>query len=364
MASQSREDPHRLIEGLRNEPWKHDFFQAVRSIECAFIDQPRIGRSRALRDDAVRFGQYLTLAFAPSTMEQPQWDAHPKKISVQFTGLSGPQGPLPLRLTEFVRNRLRGIYDPDIQGTAADTSADGGLVAPRDSTLAEFIDIFHHRMISLFYRAWAVAQKSVDFDRIQDRCFAEWIASLFGAALPEIDGLDAIPTWEKLPFAGHLANQTRHASGLEGVLADAFATRAEVFCLTGHWVRIPEPQLCRLGASRELGTLGKSCVVGSAIWDRSMKFSVNLGAMSFQQFETFLPGALGHRRLHDWIAFYTRREFYWEAAILLKKDEVPKISLGLAGRLGYTTWVSSLPFKKDPSDYHVRGGGLTPAENS
>lgn len=363
MATPSRENSDRLIDELCAEPWKYDFFQGLRSIECASADKPRIGRSKTLRDDYLRFGQFVSLGFASSTLAQPQSPVQSRKFTVRFMGLTGPHGPLPLRLTEFIRNRLRGIYDPDIQGTAAD-KAEYAVASPRDSTLAEFLDIFHHRMIALFYRSWATAQKTVDFDREDDRCFAEWIASLFGAGLPEMDGIDSIPTWQKLPFAGHLSNQTRHAGGLEGVLADAFATHAEVICLTGHWITIPEPQRCRLGESRALGTIGQSCVVGSSIWDRSMKFSVKLGPMSLSQFETFVPGGASHRQLHDWIAYYTRREFYWEAAILLKKDEVPKINLGLAGRLGYTTWLSSVPFNNDPSDYHIRGGGLTTAENS
>lgn len=364
MAAPSRENSHRVIAEICADPWKHDFFQGVRAIECAAADQPRIGRSRTLANDPIRFGQLLSLAFASSTLAKSQVENQAPKLTVQFTGLTGPNGPLPLRLTEFIRNRLRGIYDPDVIGTAADSAAEGGGMAPRDATLAEFLDIFHHRMISLFYRAWAVAQKTVDFDREEDRSFAQWIASLFGSSLPELDGLDSIPTWQKLPFAGHLANQTRHASGLEGVLADAFSTKAEVISLTGHWVTIPEDQRCHLGRAPDLGTLGRSCVVGSRIWDRRMKFTVKLGPMPISHFEDFIPGGASHQQLHDWIAYYTRREFYWEAAIVLKKEEVPKIGLGLNGRLGYTTWLSSSPFKHDPGDYHVRGGGLTPSENT
>lgn len=364
MAAESRKDPHRVIDEVCAEPWRHDFFQALRTIECAYSDWPRIGRSKTLRDDPVRFGQLLSLAFATSTLAVPQSAGGLRKLTVQFTGLTGPHGPLPLRLTEFIRNRLRGIYDADLQGTAAGNNADVAASGARDATLAEFIDIFHHRMIALFYRAWAVAQKTVDFDRAEDRCFAEWTASLFGVGLPEFDGRDSIPTWQKLPFAGHLASQTRHAAGLEGILADAFATKAKVVSLTGHWITIPSDQRCYLGKSPAFGALGTSCVVGSSIWDRRMKFTVWLGPMPLEQFEEFTPGRPHHRRLHDWIAFYTRQEFFWEAVILLKKDEVPKIRLGVTGRLGYTTWVSSLAFKHDPSDFHVRGGGLIPAENT
>jgi len=364
MAPASRQDPHRLTETISREPWRFDFFQAIRLLECLNPEHPRVGRSRMLREDAVRFGQLMSLSFAPSSLAAPHNDTHHRKITVEFTGLTGPNGPLPLRYTEFIRNRLRGIQDPDAPQLTSDSGVEQGSQAAKDTTLAEFLDLFNHRMIALFYRAWAVAQKTVDFDREEDRSFAEWTASLCGLGLPELDGHDSIPTWEKLPFTGLLACQTRHASGLAGVLTDVFSTSAEVHPLTGHWLSIPEDQRCNLGESRQTGVLGRTCIVGSRMWDRAMKFTVNLGPMSLSQLESFLPGGACHRRLHDWIDFFTRRQFYWQATLILKKEEVPKICLGHNGRLGYTSWLASRPFQTHPRDYQVRGGGLTPAENS
>jgi type VI secretion system protein ImpH len=317
-----------------------------------------------LREDTVRFGQLLSLACAPSSLAAPQNERQPQKVTVEFTGLTGPHGPMPLRLTEFIRNRLRGIQDPDAPQFIAESGDESGSIAPKDSTLADFLDLFHHRMIALFYRAWAVAQKTVDFDREEDRSFAEWIASLAGLGLPELDGQDSIPSWEKLPFTGHLACQTRHAGGLESILAATFSTQAKIYSFTGHWISLPEHERCNLGVKSRPGTLGRSCVVGARIWDQNLKFTVHLGPISLQQFSAFLPGASCHRRLHDWIDFYTSRQYYWKVVVLLKKEEVPKICLGRSGQLGYTSWLGSLPFTHDPGDYQVRGGGLTAAENS
>ena len=378
MAAESWPDPDRVIDDLCDQPWKYDFFQALRRVECAYGDKPRIGTSRRLKDDAMRFGQFLSLGFASSALEKsPDWsqprDDSVRKLLVRFTGLTGPHGPLPLRMTEFIRNRARGVPDPDLLATqrlpAADEAVPGeASVDPqrtsRDSTLAEFLDLFHHRMISLFYRAWAVAQKTVDMDREDDRSFAEWLASTFGMGLPELNGLDSIPSWQKVAFAGHLSGPTRHPSGLEGVLGDAFRLPVEVISLVGHWITIPVDQRCRLGETRATGVLGSTCVAGARIWDRPMKFGVRIGPMSLEQFTTFLPKGSSHQKIHDWIAFYTRQQFYWEAAIVLKKEDVPQIRLGHAGRLGYTTWISSVPFAYDPDNYKVRGGALDPADNT
>lgn len=368
MASTARQDPAALIQSLVTEPWRFDFFQAIRLLECLNESAPRVGRSRMLREDYVRFGQLLSLAFAPSSLAQPHQDSRkegrPQKVTVEFTGLTGPNGPMPLRLTEFIRNRIRGIQDPDAPLFTSDSPVEPGSLAPKDSTLAEFIDLFHHRMIALFYRAWAVTQKSVDFDRKEDRSFAEWIASLCGLGLPELDGLDSIPTWEKLPFTGLLACQTRHAGGLEGILSATFSTRAKIFSFTGHWINIPPEERCLLGRRDHPGSLGRTCVVGARVWDQNLKFTIQLGPMTLAQFRGFLPGEGCHQRLHDWVAFYTRRQYYWKAVILLKKEEVPKICLGRTGQLGYTSWLGILPFRHDPGDYQVRGGGLTAEENS
>jgi type VI secretion system protein ImpH len=86
--------------------------------------------------------------------------------------------------------------------------------------------------------------------------------------------------------------------------------------------------------------------------------------MPFTHFGAFQPGSDCHLHLHDWIDFYTRRQLFWKAFIILKKEEVPQICLGRAGSLGYTSWLGSLPFQHDPCDYQIRGGGLSTAENS
>ncbi len=367
MATTHGSDPAQLIHAITSEPWSWDFFLALRRIECASPDLPRLGRSRSLREDPIRFGQYLSLAFAATSLERSQIrndaDAH-RKLMVRFTGLTGPHGPMPLRLTEFIRNRMQGIYDSDVRGTRADLSAGQSAAAPRDATLAAFLDTFHHRIISLFYRAWAVAQKPADFDRPSDRSFAEWIACTFGCGDPAFDSCDSIPTWQKLPFAGFLSSGARHPSGLEGLLREFFGLPVSLQPLVGHWVDLPPEQHCRLGASPQTGSLGQSCIIGARVWDRQMKFTLRIGPMSLHHFTAFLPGGKNHRLLHDWVDFYTRREFYWEASIILKKEDIPTTRLGLAGALGRTAWMRSQPMPHDDGSYRVKGGGLTPADNT
>lgn len=365
MAHSHRTDPAALIQDVLARPWEHDFFLALRRVESAHSELPRIGRSKSLRQDPIRFGQFISLSFATSALEEPHLPAQKgTKLMVRFTGLTGPNGALPLRYTDFIRNRQRGIYDSDIRGTRGDATLETGNVAPKDSTLAEFLDVFHHRAISLFYRAWSTAQKAADLDRPEDRTFAEWIASLCGTGLPAMEQADAVPGLHRLAFTGHLATPTRHASGLRGILESYFNTPAEVFSFAGQWLDIPVEQRCRFGKDNPAGVLGVSCIAGRQIWDRQMKCQVRLGPMTLEQFEMFLPGAVRHARLHAWMRLYTRETLYWEAAIVLRKADVPPTQLGTAGRLGYTTWIVSRTPEKDADQFRVRGGGLTAGDNT
>ncbi|OYU89442.1 MAG: type VI secretion protein, partial [Burkholderiales bacterium PBB5] len=128
-----------LMAALASEPWRFDFFQALRQIDARQPQRPRLGTARRPADEAVRLGQTPAMSFAPATLHglrQPEGGGVPR-IDVRFFGLFGPNGPLPLHLTEYARERQ---------------------LHHGDETLARFADLFHHRLLLLFYRAWAQAQ--------------------------------------------------------------------------------------------------------------------------------------------------------------------------------------------------------------
>lgn len=359
MAGEDRQDPHALIEQLRERPWDFDFFQAVRLLECAAPRWPRLGQAVTTRQELVRFGQYLSLGFAGSALQELETSeraGHPiHRLLVRFFGLTGPNGALPLRVTEFIRNRCRGTLDADIEGTKGQGADPHNFASPKDNTLAAFLDIFHHRFLSLFYRAWAESRKTVDLDRPEGRRFSTRIGASFGLGSPAMRGRDCVPDDPKLAFAGHLSCQTRHAEGLRDIVQSYLGTRAQVESFVGHWLTLPDDSLCRVGESRRTGTLGQSVVVGRRMWDRQLKFRLRLGPMGFDDFQRFLPGGKSHSRLNSWVHLYNRREHSWDAQIVLKKEEVPATRLGQAGLLGWTTWVKSQPMAKDADNLVLPG---------
>jgi type VI secretion system protein ImpH len=318
-----------ILDRLCADAKSFDFFQAVRLLECAYPGLPRVGSSLRARDDAVRFGQDPDLIFFPTTLRNFSLNAEGEKapkLVVNFFGLLGPNGPMPTHLTEYIRDRTRNDNDP---------------------TFARFLDVFHHRMTSLFYRSWAVAQPAVSLDRNHGDRFSVYVGSTFGLGEAALRNRDSIPDFAKLHFAGVLSGPTRHAAGLRLVLMRFFNIPVEVKENVGYWIDLPARSLSRLGAADESGRLGIGTMLGARAWDRQHKFRVALGPLSMADYQRFLPGGTSLVRLADWIRNYVRDPLEWDLNLKLRRADVPRLALGRQQRLGYTTWLLSRPAASD-----------------
>ncbi len=228
MADTNGNTSNSLIEELARRPYAFDFYRAVRLLENQSPESPRIGYSVSPAEDPVRFWQKPSLRFAPATLDsvRPGGPDSPPRVAVNFFGLFGPNAPLPPHITEFVLERELHHHDP---------------------TITAFFNLFHHRLISLFYRAWAAGQKAVDLDRPDGQRFAVYIGSLFGIGMEALQERDLVPDKAKLFFAGRLSNQTRNAEGLEAILREYFHLPVEVQPFTGRWLHLPDDSLCSMG---------------------------------------------------------------------------------------------------------------------
>ncbi|MBK8537500.1 MAG: type VI secretion system baseplate subunit TssG [Candidatus Competibacteraceae bacterium] len=333
MASPDRTSAHpvALFEALRREPYAFHVFQALRRLECFYRDRPRLGQSIRLVDDPIRLAQQPSMVFAPSTLEafEPGDGERPARLYQYFLGLFGPNGPLPLHLTEYVRDRTRNVGD---------------------HTFAGFADLFHHRMLCLFYRGGANAQPTVSFDRPETDRFKVYIGAPFGMGMPALWNRDAVPDLSKFHYAGRLVNQTRNPEGLRAILADFFKLPADIESFVGHWLPLDEKSRCRLGEIPATGLLGMTAVIGERVWDCQYKFRITIGPMPLAEFQRFLPGSDSLRRLVAWVRNYVGDELLWDFNPILKKEEVPPLVLGEGTRLGWTTWLTSQPLAQDADD--------------
>jgi type VI secretion system protein ImpH len=329
MAEPDRQTPDSLAGEMALRPYAFNFFQAVRRLEAEYRAWPRVGSSVRLEEDFLRFCQVPSLSFAPSSLEGIEQEEGVVRMFVNFLGMFGPNGPLPQHLTDFARDRQRNAHD---------------------STLVRFIDIFHHRMLSFFYRAWASNQKSVDLDRAARARYATYFGSFFGLGFPSLRDRDSVSDWAKIHFAGRMSAQTRNAEGLEAILGDFFGLPTEIQEFAAYWMKIPKENQCRLGESPETGSLGINAITGERKYEVQLKFRIRMGPMALVDLQRLVPIGDSFKRLKDWVLNYTNQELYWDLQCVLKADAVPPLSLGQSAMLGWTTWLKSEPFRRDPDD--------------
>jgi len=336
MAGQNRnQNPDlTLEEQLAREPWHFGFYEALRQLECRYRDHARIGYAARPVDDAVRFGQTPSLQFAPSTLAEfsPKSQDLPR-LAVYFFGVLGANGPLPLHLTEYVRNRVRNA---------------------KDKALADFLDLFHHRLLSLFYRAWADKEPTVQLDRPDGDRFAFYVGTMLGVGETSLRDRDAMPDHDKLHFAAHLGCHTRHAEGLASILAAFFHMPIRIQEFVGEWLEMPEDSYCYLDAADDsTGQLGVSATIGTRSWQCQNKFRIVLGPVSLAQYSSLLPNGESSKRLVAIVRNYIGFELNWDVNLVLQKQDVSPVRLGEYGQLGWTSWLQGGKRTTDANDLYL-----------
>jgi type VI secretion system protein ImpH len=317
-----------LMQALESEPHRFDLFQAMRRLECAFRDRPRLGEAQRPSHEPVRLGQEPSLAFAERAIASFSARGEgPPRLSTFLFGVFGPNGPLPLHLTEYARDRLRNHGD---------------------ATFARFLDLFHHRMATLFYRAFAAAEPAIARDRPASDPFATFVGALFGMGLPSMRGRDLISDGAKLHCAGLLAKQNRDADGLAALVGEVFRISAQVEQFVGEWVEIPLGHRMQLGLAN--CTLSVDALLGTRFWHCTGRFRLVLGPLTREHFNRFLPGSAALERLRDLVRLYAGDELVWDLKLILAQPEWRPLELGRS-RLGWDSWLGQRPSTWGGAEY-------------
>jgi type VI secretion system protein ImpH len=307
-----------------------EFFAALRRVECAFPATPRLGKSTRSADDPVRLGQVPSLTFAPSMFVEAERRADGRLwLGGVFFGLFGPNGPLPLHLTEYAHDRRHNF---------------------RDRTIAGFADLFHHRMLCLFYRGWADAQPTVHNDRPASDRFRMYVGALAGTGQRTLRDRDAMPDFAKLFHAGRLSAQVKNPEGLKAVLNDFFGERVGISEFRGEWLRLRAEDELHLGRARGAGTLGVSATLGESVWGAQSRFRIMVGSMPYAAFERFLPGSRALAQLSAIVRNFVGFELDWDLQLILDRDQVPGTRLGSGTRLGWSSWLGEPRRVRDADD--------------
>ncbi len=361
-----------LIERLKREPFRFSFFQAVRILETWAARRKKPGSSdshsgdEAIGDDAARLPRPVGHDYHPNdevvrfrslpSQSFPGgelYSATPRQASddpsspaamelvVTFLGLFGPAGSLPQHYTQLVVDRTKH----------------------RDGALRSFLDLFNHRLVSLFYRAWSKYRLPVVYEQHQRSATVEdpitsTLYSLVGLGTAGLRGRLRIPDAAFIYFGGHFAHFPRNAIALQGMIASYFQVNTEVHQFQGQWLSLEPPDQSRLGGRFPLGAndqLGLNVVVGQRVWSVENKFRLRLGPMSYRRFVEFMPDGTALLGLGQFTRMYAGPELDFDVQLVLRRDEVPASRLAHHDatpdcRLGWNSWVQSGPRTLDADD--------------
>jgi type VI secretion system protein ImpH len=349
------------LEALAAEPYRFDFFQAVRLLRWAARERGDqgesvggrpVGQSFSPEEEAVRFRSLPSLSFPSAAIHRLEWPGddreRPPEMRVAFFGLFGPLGVLPRHYTQLIIDRARH----------------------KDTAFGDFLDLFNHRLISLYWRAWAKHRLPIAYEESQldpggptEDPFTMVLYSLIGLGVRGLRDRRELSDTTFLYFAGHFAQSRPQAITLVAMISDHFSLEASVQQFRGQWLQLDRADQSRLPAARQgfdrqtprNNRLGVDVVIGERVWSVENRFRVRLGPLNYRQFESFTPAGSQSTPLGQFVRAYVGPQYDFDVQLVLHQDEVPLAQLAAAGqpatcRLGWNSWAFSRPFSRDADD--------------
>jgi type VI secretion system protein ImpH len=323
-----------LVEQVAQDACSFEFFQAVTLLQRLSDSLRPVGGFSNPEDEAVHFRVNPRLGFPASEIQTLDvTGSAPPEMTVNFMGLTGPSGVLPYAYSELILERGRA----------------------KDHSLAAFFDLFNHRAISLFYRAWQRSRFPVTYSLGSRDLFTHYLLDLVGLGTTGLRDRQEIEDEALLHYVSLIGMQSRSAAALEQVIADYFEVPVTIEQFTGAWYALDRPTQCEMTETENASSqLGAGAVVGDAVWDRQACVRIRLGPLNIERYNDFLPGGSAYPQLRAITRFFTNDCLDFEVQLVLDRHDAPGIELdfdsGSPGRLGWVSWIKTAPMGVDPDD--------------
>ena len=323
-----------------------NFVEFVRRIDQGHPELPRLGKAKLPEQEPLRFAQQPFLRFPESDIAriEEHGSAGVPLISLYGFGLLGTNGPMPLEFTQQVFQRSRNHYD---------------------LTMQRFLDIIHHRMATLFFRAGVQGDQSVSFDRRFDDLICDILQSLGGIA-PE-----RREHWERYSvlspyFAAHYAcffgNENKTRDALEIMLTEFLRVPLRIRDLVPGEYDIPKEFRCRLGCS-DTSTVGCNSQLGSRYVSLTKQFIVEIGPEDFSQCLDLMPGGKGFSEISEILFLYLDRPLRYTFEFLLHGETVPQAKLDRTVQLGRSCWLGRSDNRKQILHVSIAASDINDAKH-
>ena len=292
-----------------------ELFSLIRSLESLCNFQNKIGDEKRFGENNIRFTQTAFLSFQDKQINHLEDQDGVLKVDIKGFGLFGPNGALPIHITEQIYERR---------------------IHQKDQTFNDFVDIFHNRLIALFYKAWRDAQDIISLEGKDSWHFSRFIASVLG--LEHLHESEShVHHYSKFDAANLLLNQNMPIDNLKAIIENYFDVPVEILKNIGQWIDASEFST-QLSNAKKL-TLGQGLLIGDKIFDATQKIRFQIGPIQLDQYLSFLRGKKSAMKLIEWIEHYTRSQFQWDVEFIVDKQCVEQQQLGQNLILGYTSWL-------------------------
>lgn len=301
-------------------PWDSGFISLMRAIAARNPGLPPHGTALLPGQEPFRLGQVSSMLFPPREIASLREEGHLLKIALFSIGVWGPNSVLPLHLSELAYFHA----------------------SRQEEALSDFTDIFHHRALALFYRAWFLCQDTATLDNPEDELFSFYVGCLTGFDPAEM-APEPLPIHARLASSPHLIREARNPEGLLDSLRHYFSLPIRMQEFTLQWITLSPEDQTRLGNTKSALRLGDGAILGSNVPDRQHKFQLILGPLTLAQYLSFTPWGEDMPVLREWVRSFIGVEYSWDVQLLLAADEVPLAELNGEHQLGYATWLERFP---------------------
>jgi type VI secretion system protein ImpH len=258
------------------------FVSLVALLERLTSSAVRVGGDGPPEEEAIRFRHDPSLVFSagdvsqvrlvPRTSEWGEEKAGPKhtfEVVTTFLGLTGSSSPLPGYMVEEIAQE-----DPD------------------RPLRRQFLDLFHHRLLSLLYRALSRYAPEAETTRAGDDVWSRRVLALSGLDTYERGPSVGLSVAQLMRLAPLLSTRARTSRTLELALTDVLRevlgeARVTVRQFAGSWVDVEPEQRMMLG--RLNSHLGRTSMLGGRLFDRAGKFIIGISPLDGATYHRLLP---------------------------------------------------------------------------
>lgn len=321
-------------EWLYSEGYRFDFYQAVRLLEWLHPQAVPPGEGPEPGREPVEFRSRIGFDFPASDIHEVVRrgkDSTPQ-MTVNFLALAGAHGPLPAPFTEMLLEALHR----------------------NDHALGDFLDVFHHRLVSLMYRVRRTHWPALTARPPHEGPIAASLFALAGLGLPALRNRLNVPDRALLHFTGLMVQHPRSVAGLAALLTGYFHLPVSVTQFEGAWCDLSPDQHSHIGVSGQNQALGAGVVLGTRVWNQHARITIGLGPMRMSTFADLLPSGNAYLALCDLTALYLGPETGFRFVLTLAAADIPGLTLGKA-RLGHSSWLKTRPALSDDSQVRLRG---------